>query len=70
MALSIVEPEARRRTIVVILCDDLGYGDLGCYGTEVIAAPNVERLAGEGVQFTSFYASHSVGMPSRAGYLI
>ena len=55
--------------IVVILADDLGYGDLGSYGTRAIRTPNLDRLAAEGVRFTQFYASASVCSPSRAGLL-
>jgi arylsulfatase A len=62
-------PDAPRPNIVIILCDDLGYGDVGCYGTEVIKTPNIDRLARQGVRFTSFYASNSVCTPSRAGLL-
>jgi len=55
--------------IVVILADDLGYGDLGVYGNTVIHTPNLDRLAQNGVRFTDFYASHSTCSPSRAGLL-
>jgi arylsulfatase A len=54
---------------VVILADDLGYGDLASYGTKSIRTPNLDRLANEGVRFTDFYASASVCSPSRAGLL-
>ena len=40
--------------IVVIYCDDLGYGDLGCFGNQEIRTPNVDRLADEGMKFTEF----------------
>ncbi len=55
--------------VVVILCDDLGYGDLGCYGHPSIRTPNLDRLAAEGMKFTSFYAAASVCTPSRAALL-
>jgi len=55
--------------IVVILADDLGYGDLASYGARAIRTPNLDRLAAEGVRFTNFYASASVCSPSRAGLL-
>ncbi len=66
--------KASRRTgalpnIVIILCDDLGYGDLGCYGNRVIRTPSVDRLAASGVRFTEFYASCSVCTPSRYSLL-
>ncbi len=54
---------------VVILADDLGYGDLHAYGTEAIRTPNLDRLADEGVRFTEFYASAPICSPSRAGLL-
>lgn len=54
-----------RPNIVFILADDLGYGDLGCYGQEKILTPNIDRLAGEGMRFTHFYAGASVCAPSR-----
>jgi arylsulfatase A len=55
--------------VVVILCDDLGYGDLGCYGHPSIRTPNLDRMAAEGLRFTSFYAAASVCTPSRAALL-
>lgn len=51
--------------IVVILADDLGYGDLGCYGQQKIRTPNIDRLAAEGMKFKQFYAGANVCAPSR-----
>ncbi len=51
--------------IVLILADDLGYGDLGCYGQKRIATPNLDRLAAQGIRFTQFYAGSTVCAPSR-----
>ena len=64
-------PEARQRpaNIIVILADDLGYGDLGAYGAVGAPTPNIDRLAREGVRLTSFYAPHPTCSPSRAGLL-
>ncbi|MBP8265249.1 MAG: arylsulfatase [Zoogloea sp.] len=59
--------EARRPNIVLILADDLGWSDLGCYGGE-IPTPNLDRLAAEGIRFTQFY-NNSVCGPSRASLL-
>lgn len=59
----------KRQNIVVVLCDDLGYGDLGCYGHRHIQTPNLDRLAAEGMQFTDCYAGAPVCSPSRAGML-
>jgi arylsulfatase A len=55
--------------IVLLFADDLGYGDLGCYGHPTIRTPNLDGLASEGVRFTSFYAAASSCTPSRAGLL-
>ena len=52
--------------IVLILADDLGYGDLGCYGQKKIKTPNLDRLAAEGIRFTDAYAGSTVCAPSRA----
>ena len=51
--------------IVWIMADDIGYGDLGCYGQRRIATPNIDRLATEGTRFTQFYAGCAVCAPSR-----
>ena len=59
----------RRPNIITILCDDLGWGDLGCYGNRAIRTPNVDGLARQGVRFTNFYSSCSVCTPSRYGLL-
>ncbi|HIA26683.1 MAG TPA: arylsulfatase, partial [Planctomycetes bacterium] len=55
--------------IVVIFCDDLGYGDLGCFGHPTIATPNLDRMAVEGQRWTQFYVAAPVCTPSRAGLL-
>ena len=55
--------------IVFILADDLGYGDLGCYGQTKIRTPNVDHLASEGIRFTQYYAGHTVCAPSRCSLL-
>ncbi|UCE85901.1 MAG: sulfatase [Deltaproteobacteria bacterium] len=61
--------EAPRPNLVVILADDLGYGDLGIQGSGAIATPHLDRLAAEGMRLTHFYASAPVCSPSRAGLL-
>src|SRR6476646_1167380 len=55
--------------IIIILADDLGYGDLGCYGHPTIRTPNLDRMAAEGLRFTDFYAGQSLCTPSRAALL-
>jgi len=60
--------ETRTPNIVMILCDDLGYGDLGCYGSR-IETPNLDRLAGDGVRFTNFNSADPVCSPSRAALM-
>jgi arylsulfatase A-like enzyme len=59
----------RRPNIVLINADDLGYGDLGCYGNTTIQTPHIDRLAAEGVRFTDFVVSWPACTPSRSGLL-
>ena len=60
---------SQRPNIVLILCDDLGYGDLGCYGNRIIRTPNVDALAGRGVRFTQFYTTSPVCSPTRTAIM-
>lgn len=55
--------------IVFIFADDLGYGDLGCFGAKDIKTPNIDRIAQQGIKFTEFYSASSICSPSRAGLL-
>ena len=57
---------SHKPNIVFILADDLGYGELGCYGQKVIQTPYLDRMAAEGVRFTQFYAGSTVCAPSRS----
>ncbi len=57
---------AEKPNIIFILCDDMGYGDLACYGQPYINTPNIDRLAAEGMRFTQAYAGSPVSAPSRA----
>ncbi len=59
----------RPPNIVIILADDLGYGDLGCYGHPTIRTPHLDRMASEGMRFTEFYSAAEVCTPSRAALL-
>lgn len=52
--------------IILIMADDLGYGELGCYGQEIIKTPNIDRIANEGIKFSQFYAGSAVSAPSRS----
>src|SRR3990170_3892684 len=58
-----------RPNIVFILTDDLGYGDLGCYGATKVKTPNLDRLAAEGVRFTDGHAASGTCTPSRYAFL-
>ena len=58
---------AERPNVVVILTDDQGYADAGCYGSPNIRTPNLDRMAAEGIRFTSFYAPANICTPSRVG---
>lgn len=60
---------SRKPNIIFILADDLGYGDLGCYGQKKIQTPNLDRLAAEGMRFTQCYAGTTVCAPSRASLM-
>lgn len=67
LILGIVPGVAAERlpNVVFILCDDLGYGDVGCYGQTKIRTPNVDRLAAEGMRLTAHYSGNNVCAPSR-----
>ena len=64
-ALFAVEPQTKPN-LIWIMADDLGYGDLGCYGQKVITTPNIDRMAKEGLRFTHFYSGATVCAPSRS----
>lgn len=61
--------KAAPKNFIIILADDQGYEDLGCFGSTRIKTPNIDRLADEGMKLTSFYTASSVCSPSRAGLL-
>lgn len=63
------QTENEKPNVVLIFADDLGYGDLGCYGHPTILTPHIDNMAEEGIRFTSFYAAASVCTPSRAALL-
>lgn len=58
-------PRRRRPNIIFIMADDLGYGDLGCYGSRHLATPHLDRLAGDGMRFTQAYSGSPVCAPAR-----
>ena len=61
--------ETPKPNIVLIFVDDMGYGDLGCYGNKLNKTPNIDRLAAEGQRWTSFYSSGATCVPSRRGLM-
>jgi len=63
------ETPRRKPNIIFILADDLGYGDLGCYGQQKIRTPNLDRLAAEGLRFTQCYAGSTICAPSRCALM-
>lgn len=58
-----------RPNIIYIMCDDMGYGDLGCYGQRYIETPRIDSMAREGMRFTQAYAGSPVSAPSRASFM-
>ncbi len=65
LLLAVVATAADRPNIIYILADDLGYGDLGCYGQEILNTPAIDRMAEEGLRFTRHYSGSTVCAPSR-----
>ena len=63
------EESPNRPNIVVVLSDDLGYGDLECYGSSSLKTPHLNEFAAEGLKLTSCYAAHPNCSPSRAGLM-
>lgn len=55
--------------VVIIFCDDMGYGDLGIYGHPTIKTPNLDKMVAEGQKWTNFYAAAPVCTPSRAALM-
>jgi arylsulfatase A-like enzyme len=61
--------DARKPNIIFILSDDLGYGDLSCYGQKKFQTPHLDRMAAEGARFTQYYAGNTVCAPSRCSLM-
>jgi arylsulfatase A-like enzyme len=68
-ALGVKRLRKNKPNFIIIFCDDLGYGDLGCFGSKVHRTPNLDRMAAEGMKFTSFYVTSGVCTPSRASLM-
>jgi arylsulfatase A len=66
---AMAQTTGRKPDIIFILADDLGYGDIGCYGQQRIETPNIDQLAKEGLRFTQFYSGSTVCAPSRASMM-
>ena len=64
-----VNTDPKRPNVIIILADDLGYGDLGCYGAKNVETPNVDRLAQQGIRFTDTHAVAATSTPSRYSLL-
>ncbi|MBN2594988.1 MAG: sulfatase-like hydrolase/transferase, partial [Sedimentisphaerales bacterium] len=60
---------SKKPNFIIIFCDDMGYGDLSCFGHPTIRTPNLDRMAAEGQRWTNFYVGASVCTPSRAALL-
>ncbi len=65
----VTDPDNTKPNIIFIYADDLGYGDLGSYGQELIKTPHLDRMAEEGMLFTQAYAGHTISAPSRSALM-
>src|SRR5688500_10609778 len=61
--------QPRHPNIIFILADDLGLGDVGCYGGKIASTPHLNRMAADGIRFTQYYAAAPVCSPSRCGLI-
>ena len=66
---SSIDEKASKPNIILLLADDLGYGDLTCYGGQAVHTPNIDNLAQAGIRFTRFYSASAVCTPSRTSIL-
>ena len=64
-----VNAQSKKPNIILIFADDLGYGDIGCYGQQKIETPNIDQLAKHGLRFTQFYSGSTVCAPARASLM-
>ncbi|QDT36862.1 sulfatase-like hydrolase/transferase [Stratiformator vulcanicus] len=65
----LADSETRKPNIIIILADDLGYADVGCYGSKRFKTPNIDALAADGIRFTDFHSNGAVCSPTRAALL-
>jgi arylsulfatase A-like enzyme len=64
-----ISAQTKKPNIIFIFADDLGYGDIGCYGQQKIETPNIDKLAQQGIKFTQFYSGSTVCAPARSSFL-
>ena len=64
-----IDNNLKKPNIIYILADDMGYGDLGCYGQRTLKTPHLDQMAQEGIRFTQHYAGSPVCAPSRASLM-
>src|SRR5262245_52309812 len=69
LAIGGADAAAERPNIVFVLADDMGPGDVGCYGGTLAPTPNLDRMAGEGIRFAQYYRAAPICSPSRAGII-
>ena len=69
LSINVLAASAEQPNVVILYCDDLGYGDLSCYGHEQIETPRLDKLASEGIRFTDYYSPSPLCSPSRAGLM-
>ena len=67
--ISVNAQKTSKPNIIFIFADDLGYGDIGCYGQQKIETPNIDKLAQKGMKFTQFYSGSTVCAPARSSFL-
>jgi arylsulfatase A len=66
---TVIAQTKNKPNIIIMMADDLGYGDVGCFGNEIIQTPNLDQLAKRGVKYTAFYSGHPSCSPSRSAMM-
>ena len=69
LATAVILPAVGKPNIILIMADDLGYGDLGCYGSITNPTPNLDALAEQGMRFTDYHSNGAVCSPTRAALM-